>query len=595
MKRVFLSYAKEDVEAAEQLATWLREKDVEVFWWQDPAQRGGRIRGVLEEQLRIADHFFALMSEHYLASRWCQLECDVAIGRDDMVIKVIQVGGGEPSQAGFLGIYDWLSPDHRKLSAALDFDSGNGRREPPPFQNRDDELAQVKNALRTSGGQDLWVVFSPPRMGKSWFLQRLRTEVESSWEQVKVLDLRQEPADLRIDPARLLNALLGVTVEPSADRTLTQEARLDIARQVRKRRRTQLYLLDSADLLDRSCAAELRSALFQVHRMIGPTTNGDRFGVVVGTRRHSDWRGVTNGRFEPVALSEFTVSTVRKTIEGYGRTRNDDEAAACATLLHGTSEGLPALLTSWLMWAKDKDFLGLTEAECARHFHEVVDPYVKNDLLAVESLVPAYGVDLARTSTIIEHALRVLVVYRVFTRSHLNSRLETDEQFGREIRQAGWSVDGLWEAVSNTSLIEQNTDLWRCVNPPIRRLLYRYYYRTDGDRATANADAQRFYRGWIEKAAGLEQPKVMLECLWHETSRLLAERPHSLGDTLPGLAAQLASEFITSTMYGRAEMGQFLEATLRDDTELLHALSGYEGLHDQVLASIIASISEDRS
>ena len=79
----------------------------------------------------------------------------------------------------------------------------------PGFRNRDDELANLSGALQTPGGRDLWVVVSPPLMGKSWLLARLEqklTGVTPHWA-VRHLDLRHAPAELRTNPTRLVGSL----------------------------------------------------------------------------------------------------------------------------------------------------------------------------------------------------------------------------------------------------------------------------------------------------------------------------------------------------------------------------------------------------
>lgn len=59
------------------------------------------------------------------------------------------------------------------ISAQLRIERGAGAVVPdavaqiPGFRNRDDELANLSGALQTPCGRDLWVVVSPPLMGKS--------------------------------------------------------------------------------------------------------------------------------------------------------------------------------------------------------------------------------------------------------------------------------------------------------------------------------------------------------------------------------------------------------------------------------------------
>ena len=112
MTRVFLSFASEDGAPAERLARFWAELDVEVFRFNDPRRRAGRVVGEIERQLAEADVFVALLSPHYLNSGWCGQERELAIQRDVEMstpfVHVVKVAETSPTQSGMLRNYHWL-------------------------------------------------------------------------------------------------------------------------------------------------------------------------------------------------------------------------------------------------------------------------------------------------------------------------------------------------------------------------------------------------------------------------------------------------------------------------------------------------------
>jgi TIR domain-containing protein len=367
MTRVFLSHAVEDGTTADRLVSRFTGMGIELFWWQDTEQRGKRFVGEIEDGIGSADLFVILMSPDYLSSPWCRRERDLAILRETdlrrQFIYVLKLAETSYAESGFLSSYDWLDLTaplgNEKLNealAALPLDQvplpgakavqawrGGPR---PVFRNRHDEINAIVNALTTTGGRDLWVVISPPRMGKSWFLDRLQRELTARAPNydVRLLDLREHPADLRVNPTKLLGALLNVD-RPAFP--LSDTARRDIATEISKRGRPQLYLLDSADLLDVQCAAKFRSALTGIYQLVKRTGNQtSRLSVVIGSRRHDDWKGLgrdaaPGARFHPVPLSEFDVDVVRQALTELPRNFSADQLWDYANRLHRLSEGYP--------------------------------------------------------------------------------------------------------------------------------------------------------------------------------------------------------------------------------------------------------------
>ena len=78
--KIFLSYTGEDEQVSRKVAARLRDRGLEVFRWED--DRGPRVAGHLERQIREAGAFLVLMSRDYLNSDWCRRERDLAMSRE---------------------------------------------------------------------------------------------------------------------------------------------------------------------------------------------------------------------------------------------------------------------------------------------------------------------------------------------------------------------------------------------------------------------------------------------------------------------------------------------------------------------------------
>ncbi|MFI9012131.1 TIR domain-containing protein [Actinosynnema sp. NPDC053489] len=607
--RVFLSYAKEDVEAAQRLAGWLEDGGFTPFWFQSPDRPGERFIVELEEKIAEADYFLVLLSPDYLASRWCEREREYALQRENdlghPVIRVLDVRPVPAGSGGFLAPYSRIPlrsltadalPGEIAVALGLPRAARDDRQLSTVFRNRNDEIAKVANALELSSGQDFWVVVSPPRLGKSRFLRHIHDRLASGGANVRLVDLANEPGDLWSDAPKVIARLLDVEVDASTERLGDEQVRR-IARNVLDRGR-QFYFLDSADRLDRATALEVRRVLSDLHRRLWGNGGAQaRFGVVVGTRQHDDWRGfdATRSRVEPVFLSEFTAEIVEQAVRQYQPQWTSQNTRACAELLHRMSEGLPALLTRWLDWAEDKQFFELAEeAEEDEAFDTVVRPYVVSDLLRPEVLFTRRHAYAARYAEVIRRAVRSLAVYRLFTRSHLLFHYDRDARLPHLAADVGWTFAELWDAVTKITLLvsDDGREMWREISPPIRRLLYAYYYRADADRVRAHREARAFYERWVGKDASQEMGVMMVECLWHETSRRLLEERSTIPAELPALAGGLARDFLNSNMYSPDEFAWFVARRLGKDHEFQLALSGFGTVFDAVLASIEASLSE---
>jgi hypothetical protein len=618
MKKVFLSYAKEDQGVAVRLVQSLTNNGMTVLWWQDDKQRGARFVERIENEIATADFFIALMSPEYLSSGWCRRERDLAVQRETgatgKFVYIAEVVRTEHFETGFLSSYDWLDltqpVDDAKLHGVVKAVSGTdvvpktGSGPKMQFRNRNDELNIINSALRVTGGNDLWLVVSPPRLGKSWFLDQLQWRLRDKFSAPRLIDLREHPLDLRYEPVLLLRELFALdeNVLPRTADLSNLTVRTAIAAAIAMRRTNQLYLLDSADLLDEKCAIQFRRVLTAIYRLVKDAGTGDtRLSVVVGSRRDDPWRGLSPGggpdtRFQSINLTEFSFEVVYQALaehsEQHGQHLSDKLLRDCATRLLRLSEGLPALLIRGLRWAERAAFIGMDQSDHQTTFDEVAGPYIREDLLSVNSLLPCGGRNLGETRKLLEQALRVLVVYRLFTLSHLRKYVERDPGLQQALNASGTHLDDLWTELGQTALLKRpSVEIWRIIHPPIRRLLYRYFYGTDNERIEAHSAARKFYEAWTERDAGLEQPVMLVECLWHEVTLLAVRGDRDIAGALPGITVSLAGEFAKSPMYDPIEFTDYVKRLLTNDEEFQIMLQEHDGLFEEILESVVTTIS----
>ncbi|GAB1516246.1 toll/interleukin-1 receptor domain-containing protein [Actinophytocola sp. KF-1] len=621
MTHVFLSYAEEDSPVAQRLVSALVQAGATVFWWEAPENLGNRFILRIEENIRAADRFVAVMSPDYLKSTWCRRERELALLRDDdpdnQFISVMSVREAPYRASGFLGAYAWIplgsAPADEQIAGAVrqvlanaGSTAGGGQQHgiSLTFRNRADELHQVISALQTTGGKDLWVVTSPPRMGKSWFLDQIQRGLAEEERRVRLVDLAVHSTDLRTDPLALVVHLLdvaapdaGTAADAGTARKIPDEVLRDIAAEISNRHQQQLFLLDSAELLAPDCAGVVRQALSEIYYQVKRAGNRKtRLSLIVGSRNIENWTGIGRGpgnRFWKVELSEFGPDIV----EGAMRELNLDMGAAerwaLAERIQLMSEGLPALLVKALKWGERTAFLKFDGPadEQERVFDGLARPYVEHDLLSSDSLLPLGSVNQAAEKAAIERALRAIVPYRLFTLSHLGYHIDQDPELRSALDDARWQRAELWEALGRTALVQQSSqELWNVISRPIRRLLYRLYYPTNEDRARANTTARQFHERWAERDAGKEQSAVLIECLWHEAARMMAVNGAAAPGQLPAVAAEIANEFVKSPMYEPIEVSNYIDRRLREDDELQRLLSGYDELFEQTRSSVCAAL-----
>jgi hypothetical protein len=230
-------------------------------------------------------------------------------------------------------------------------------------------------------------------------------------------------------------------------------------------------------------------------------------------------------------------------------------------------------------------------------FNELAHPYIRNILLAGESLFPyrqidpeTYNGEQSEPSQALEHALRVLAPYRLFTQSHLLHYSELDPGLSGVMAELDWKVQDLWRAISGSALLLRPLDEpWQQMPAAIRRLLYRYHYVTDAERAAAHREAHSFMAVWADQQHGTEQVVGLVECLWHEAVVLRLERPPGLAVDLVASARILSGSLRQSPAYTEDELREFAADRIRRDEEFQEVI-GDEAVVDEIIAAIMAPL-----
>jgi len=614
---LFLSYATEDAEVARELGRALTDADLDPFLWED--HRGGLFMERLQDAIKRSDAFVALLSPHFIDSPWCRREQGMAIQREQelrardescVFVHVMEVGTTQPSAAGFLGGYDWVRlagsksrneqiqelidrlksarPAEKTSTAA----SAGGLQASPLFRNRDDELSTVVRGLTNAGGPHFWLVIAPPQLGKTWFLEKVGEELTSrpqdDWVTTFV-DLHRLRVGDRDDAGKVLARLFG----RDDAMTITPETCLDIAQGIVRGKKSHLCLLDGAELLSHETARDLRDWMSEIYQLL--EDSDVRLAFVVASRRDKEWRSVTpSPRLSMLPLTQFTDSVVRGVLRRLAQdTRQREPSPATYTRIvksaHHLSEGVPALLVLCLQWIQAQQWLKPERLENPEVFEELAWPYLRTALLSRDSLLPRSPEQSKDARNALEQAFRILAPYRLFTQSHLRHHLEWDSLFEDALRAADWSIEDLWRAISDTALLTRPLDeAWQQIYPPIRRLLYRYFYKRSEDRAGANRDARGFIRVWAQKQNGKEQVIGLVEVLWHQVSDPQLRESGQFGTELTGSANELSLSLQPSDLYTVAELREYAVERMDNDDEFQSAISHVRGLYDRLIAVVRA-------
>jgi adenylate cyclase len=130
MARVFLSYARDDAEAAQSLAEGI-ERAGHTVWWDHHIQGGSRFASEIDRELKNADAVVVLWTKTSVDSPWVQDEA--AEGRDSGRLIPVMLGASKPP----LGFRQFQS---------IEFGAWDGTGEPAM-------LGQLVDAIAQKGGQ----------------------------------------------------------------------------------------------------------------------------------------------------------------------------------------------------------------------------------------------------------------------------------------------------------------------------------------------------------------------------------------------------------------------------------------------------------
>jgi hypothetical protein len=614
---IFLSYAEEDSGIAAHVVDVLRGRGADVYDWKE--SHGTRIVGQMESKLAQATGYLALLSPHFRASAWCRRELEMALARDNEIsrgaewpfVYVLAVGHVDPRDAGFITAYEWVDlGELESLAAKLAVlaplaEAGNQQRETGDggarpilsnlaFRNRQDELDRVMQGLQSLGGAHFWLVIAPPQLGKSYFIGqigRLASQHKTRPWVTKLADLREYAPERRRDVGVILSQLFGKSAPVATDPDSLDR----IAQEIIGNKRQHLCLLDGAELLDRDTTIKLRRCLSQIYDDV--RNCGDvsvRLALIVASRSDDEWRGVTPvPRLEPVRLTEFKQIVVEEALrdlaDEMGRVYSPAERIDQARIVQELSQGLPALLVTCLRWIGDDQWVRLNQWVRNRRpadravFGQLANPYIEKGLLSQDGLMPGVRERLEQRMLALEHTFRVLVPYRLLTMSHLRHHLREDQVLSAAMEDAGWELEGLWDAMSGTALLSRPlNEPWQALDGTVRRLLYRHFYTTDADKIGAQQRAREYLQEWVSGQTGPEQVIGLIECLWHEAEMLRLTSPGEMERVLCQSAGDMFSSLRPSQILSEAELRRFGARRIREDDELAATLSTADGLLDKL-------------
>jgi hypothetical protein len=454
-------------------------------------------------------------------------------------------------------------------------------------------LEKVLRGLTNSGGPHFWLVVAPPQLGKTWFLERLSADRALSepvpWT-VKLVDLRSQPPEIYGDAAALLTLLFGRAAPAAIDEATLR----NLAQEISRSGRPHLCLLDSAELLTEEAARTVRACLSQIYRFVQDThKDGVRLTFIVASRRDDEWRGVTPApRLSPLPLTEFTVDVVQQALHDLSAEMEVSFPAAeltrTAIRIHRLTEGVPSLLTRCLQWVRAEQWLAMDRLETQESFEQLTGSYIQQELFTSASLVPAGQKQTDEVLRVLMHAYRALTPYRLFTQSHLRHHIDSDPVFRTYLEAAGWDMADLWSAINDTSLLRRPlSEPWQEIHAAIRRLLYRYFYKSDDQRRAAHSAARRFMAMWADGQVGTEQVVGLVECLWHEANLVSLDSSSEARQELVESARSLFRYLGESPAYTLDELRAFAVQRLRNDEEFQETVSASEGLFDRLVASAV--------
>jgi transcriptional regulator with XRE-family HTH domain len=472
------------------------------------------------------------------------------------------------------------------------------------------EVDQIMSWLESGRGPQALLVLGPPGVGKSTLVSQLIREAEADrgWA-TTLLDVRAQEPEARMDAEVLISRMFPLEEPAQTDMEMFAEtvAHRRIAQRISKAGKPLLCVLDTADELTDGTSARLRSALSAVYSQVQRTGKpGVKLAFVVASRLEDGWLGMTQTPvFAVRPLSEFGLEVVEDRLRLMAsrtqRSFSAAEFASMASVAYAVSAGLPPLLDPILSWVEDEVWLDIHRLEGAGISESLTQPYIRDTLLAPQSLFPR-AVQVPREQLeAVRKAISLLVRYRLFTHSHMLHHLDIDGEFRENLKNAGWKPGDLWQALSEMALLKKPLDeMWQEFHPAIRRLLFRHYYPSPERRALAHREARAYLAEWAAAQPRKDRVVGRVEELWHAVSTLRLEEAPDLREQLLPAAREAGTGLDVSDTYPLNDLSSYAADRITRDAELQAAI-GDAGLavelNDTVLAwspSGHGSRSDDR-
>ena len=151
----------------------------------------------------------------------------------------------------------------------------------------------------------------------------------------------------------------------------------------------------------------------------------------------------------------------------------------------------------------------------------------------------------------------------------------------------------MWDAISRAALLKRPLDeLWQEIPGAIRRLLYRYFYRSDEARIHAHDEARKFVEVWATQQAGKEQVIGVVESLWHEAMGLRLSGPRDMEERLLDSASKQSRNLQPSEAYTVSELQDFAVGRLLNDEEFRQTVDDVPRLFDRIVETFREPASE---
>jgi hypothetical protein len=135
-------------------------------------------------------------------------------------------------------------------------------------------------------------------------------------------------------------------------------------------------------------------------------------------------------------------------------------------------------------------------------------------------------------------------------------------------------MEEIWRTISGTALLSRPlNEPWQEIQPAIRRLLFRYHYGTNDQRADAHREARKFVEIWADRQSGKEQAIGVVECLWHEAAALLFGGSSDLEEVLFSSARAISGAIRPSAAYTTDELRNYAAGRMAEDEEFRKTVS----------------------